>query len=421
MLKSLIGDLDAHHALAGDGSLDADRSGGQGHRQIVRQSLDAADLDLRRGSHLVLGDDRPRIPGRDASRDVEAGQLGFDDPGVPLVVHRRVAVSWRDVLQERERRQAILRPARGLESRPLAVRTEPAAGVGTFAHRRSQAGQLRRRDGGRRGADALIRRSRVATGAVSSGRSRRGEGDRNRRGAGHGGRQGDVGLGAAFVQAPAPRLQGDCLAAHLLGPLQPIRARGSVRGVGLRRGLEERRHRLRSQTLHRADDGRQGHVDCQQRAGNHHAQQEDTRAGSRDERRQGIRKGSADDAAVPRRVRRRRKQQLDQAQSGAEGHRTAEDRQLPVEAHALRSVDHPPANGHQRERQYSPPESDPRRDGVAPPVGQLALARQQKRDPGRDADDHQDQADDQARGVGGDRRAARFAPTSSGRARGSAR
>ena len=84
-VELLVRDLDADRALARDRRLDPDAPGGQGHRQVVGQRLDPADLDVRRRLDLVLGDDGPRVAADDAGVDVEALEL-LDDPGlVPRV------------------------------------------------------------------------------------------------------------------------------------------------------------------------------------------------------------------------------------------------------------------------------------------------------------------------------------------------
>ena len=141
-VEVLVRDLDAQDALAWDGSLDADGARGQGHGQIVGQGLDTADLDLRRGLHLVLGDDGPGVPGNDPGRNAEAGKLGADDRRVPFVVHPALADARREVVQKRQRRQVIFRPRllnhgygpaglhlrRGLEARA------GAANRGSVAH-----------------------------------------------------------------------------------------------------------------------------------------------------------------------------------------------------------------------------------------------------------------------------------------------
>ena len=49
-----VRDLDPNGGLARDGCLDPERSGGEAHREVVRQALDPADLDVRRRLDLVL-------------------------------------------------------------------------------------------------------------------------------------------------------------------------------------------------------------------------------------------------------------------------------------------------------------------------------------------------------------------------------
>ena len=59
-VEVLVRDLDADRALARDGRLDPERARGERHRQVVRQGLDPAELDVGRRLDLVLGDDRAR-------------------------------------------------------------------------------------------------------------------------------------------------------------------------------------------------------------------------------------------------------------------------------------------------------------------------------------------------------------------------
>ncbi len=68
-VEVLVGDLDAHDALARDRRLDPDRPSGQRHGEVVREGLDAADLDLGRGLDLVLSHDRAGVPGDDPGRE----------------------------------------------------------------------------------------------------------------------------------------------------------------------------------------------------------------------------------------------------------------------------------------------------------------------------------------------------------------
>ena len=102
-----VRDLEANHALAGDRRLDADGPCGEGHRQVVREALDARHLDRRVGIDLVLGHHRARVPPRHPGRDVEAGQLAGDDRRVALVVHRGAAGARGNVVQQRDRRQVV--------------------------------------------------------------------------------------------------------------------------------------------------------------------------------------------------------------------------------------------------------------------------------------------------------------------------
>ena len=74
-----IGDLQADHALARDGRLDAQRPCREGHREVVGQGLDPADLDVRRRLDLVLGDHRAGVAADDLGLDVEARELLDDD------------------------------------------------------------------------------------------------------------------------------------------------------------------------------------------------------------------------------------------------------------------------------------------------------------------------------------------------------
>ena len=67
-----VGDLDADDVLARDRRLDPDRAGGEGHRQVVGQGLDARHLDVMLGADLVLGHDRARVDRHDLGRDREA-------------------------------------------------------------------------------------------------------------------------------------------------------------------------------------------------------------------------------------------------------------------------------------------------------------------------------------------------------------
>ena len=64
----LVGDLDAHGGLVGDGRLDAHAGGGQPQGDIIRKAGDPADLDPGAGLELIPGDrraagdvDHPRI------------------------------------------------------------------------------------------------------------------------------------------------------------------------------------------------------------------------------------------------------------------------------------------------------------------------------------------------------------------------
>ena len=68
-------------------------------RAIARSSderLDAADLDVRRGLDLVLGDDRPGVAPDDLRLDLEARQLLDDDLLGPAV--ERLLAARRDGL-----------------------------------------------------------------------------------------------------------------------------------------------------------------------------------------------------------------------------------------------------------------------------------------------------------------------------------
>ena len=65
--------------LPGIGRLDAQRAGGEGHREVVRQRLDPADLDVRRRLDLVLGHDRAGVAPDDLRLDLEARELLDDD------------------------------------------------------------------------------------------------------------------------------------------------------------------------------------------------------------------------------------------------------------------------------------------------------------------------------------------------------
>ena len=78
-VEVLVRDLDADRALARDRRLDPERPGGEGHRQVVGQRLDPADLDVRRRLDLVLGHDRAGVAADDLGRDVEARELLDDD------------------------------------------------------------------------------------------------------------------------------------------------------------------------------------------------------------------------------------------------------------------------------------------------------------------------------------------------------
>ena len=109
-VEVLVRDLDADRALARDRRLDAQRAGGEGHRQVVGEGLDPADLDVGRRLDLVLGHDRAGVAAGDLGRDVEAAQLADDDLLV-APVGGLVAAGVerdRDVVEERGRGQDVL-------------------------------------------------------------------------------------------------------------------------------------------------------------------------------------------------------------------------------------------------------------------------------------------------------------------------
>ena len=108
-VEVLVRDFQPNYALARDRCLDANCPRCERHGQVVRESLDTGDLDLRRRLDLVLRHYRAGVPDRDPRRDVEARQLGLDDRGIALVIHGAVTVARRDVLEQRERREVILR------------------------------------------------------------------------------------------------------------------------------------------------------------------------------------------------------------------------------------------------------------------------------------------------------------------------
>ncbi len=84
-VEVLVRDLDADGALARDRGLDPERAGGQRHRQVVGEGLDARHADVDGRLDLVLGDDGPRVAGDDHGADPEARQLLGDDLLVPSV------------------------------------------------------------------------------------------------------------------------------------------------------------------------------------------------------------------------------------------------------------------------------------------------------------------------------------------------
>ena len=83
-VEVLVRDLDADRALARDRRLDPERAGGEGHREVVGEGLDPADLDVGGRLDLVLGHDGAGVAADDLGRDVEARELLDDDLLVPL-------------------------------------------------------------------------------------------------------------------------------------------------------------------------------------------------------------------------------------------------------------------------------------------------------------------------------------------------
>jgi hypothetical protein len=111
MLKSLLGISMPTALLPGIGASMRSERRGQRHRQVVREGLDPADLDVRRRLDLVLGDDRAGIAATTARRS-RTRQLLDDDllvAGVDRVVASRVD-RYRDIFEELERWQDVLDP-----------------------------------------------------------------------------------------------------------------------------------------------------------------------------------------------------------------------------------------------------------------------------------------------------------------------
>ena len=108
-------------SLPGIGASIRMRAGGQGHRQVVGEGLDPADLDVGAGLDLVLGHDRAGVAADDLGRDREAAQLLLDPARVRRVVDRRVRAPGRGHLEELDRRQRPVDRLEALEGRRLAI------------------------------------------------------------------------------------------------------------------------------------------------------------------------------------------------------------------------------------------------------------------------------------------------------------
>jgi hypothetical protein len=130
----VIRDLDADDVPSRDGRLDADAAGGEGHREVVGETLDARELHAGVRAHLVLGDDGAGVRADDDGRDLEAAELLLDDPDVAGVVVERdvrglgVGVEQRDA---RQRPGALVRQRSGGQAEvhlERGVRPEPRGG-----------------------------------------------------------------------------------------------------------------------------------------------------------------------------------------------------------------------------------------------------------------------------------------------------
>ena len=213
-----VRDLDADRALARDRRLDPQRAGGEGHRQVVGEAFDPADLDVRRRLDLVLGHDRAGVPADDLGRDLEARELADDD----LLVTRAWAAAsppaWIGIAMSSSRlssgRMYSIRSRVGGES-PASV---------TSSGSRSRAQRIGDRDGrGRRsGSRPRVPARTWPRSGLRSGRRR------------------DRVAGGFLVLAPDPRLAGRAGTGRRGCPWRPAAAlAATVRGRcrGRRRGV----------------------------------------------------------------------------------------------------------------------------------------------------------------------------------------
>ena len=80
----LVGHLDADDTLAGDGRLDADAGGLEGHLEIAGHAGNALDADTGGGQELETGDNGTLDDISDLDVDVELGE-GLDDDLAPML------------------------------------------------------------------------------------------------------------------------------------------------------------------------------------------------------------------------------------------------------------------------------------------------------------------------------------------------
>ena len=412
-LKSWFGISMPIGALAGDRRLDPEAAGGEGHRQVVGEGLDPRDADVDRGLDLVLGHDRAGVAADDLGGDPEARELPDDDLLVALVDGLAAARLDRggDVLEQLERWQAVLDPL---------LRRRRVAGVGHVVERPHRSRRIR--DQRRGGGEPFAAR---APGERRRGRERAGNRRRDPRlvarlaapDPGLAGRRGRArdGLRAGRAGDRGALLAG-AVAVAVRGRRRPARSdrlrlaphRGRGRAADPLRGPGDRLHDLPQAEVereHQPDD-----ADCQQ---------DDERARAREQRLEDARLESADPAAAALRPHQRQVEDLERAEEADVGDPDPEQRHAPAGAGPLAGTPlDVPAGTEQEERQEPAAGLEPRRDRVAPPVGQCALAGQRERDQRDRAQHEQDDPDDRAGDLGVDVQpvpaAARGAPWSSG-------
>ena len=383
-VEVLVGDLDSDRALARDRRLDPQRAGSERHRQVVRQRLDPADLDVRRRLDLVLGHHRARVAADDLGRDAEPGQLLLDDLLVmamdrlfPCAVHGQ-----REVIEDRRVREAVLGLARRCR----------VAGLGDVVER---AHRTRRGcHGGRTGGTGRGERGR--------GRRRAGDGDRDT------GRR---------IAAPAPdaglalgRPARDCSrpSSALSGGR---RAGGPDRGSAVRRRRRLAFHARRRHAAQPAGGagegprqlgGTEGERDHE--ADHDQAHEQDECAWPGNKRDQELLEEPSDSPAAALDPEELDAEDLEAAEETDERDRQTDDGGTPTGVRLPAGTPFEiPAGTEQQEREQPAAGLEPGRDRIAVPVRELALAWQQQRNERHRTEQEERDADDRAGNLGADR------------------